>query len=682
MPVECGNRRGCGTTGWDKGGVNGSGDQGGSAQPGPAAPVPLRLFISYSRADQRQALPLIRALEQQGYGVWWDGLLEGGDNFLPTTEAALESADAVVVLWSKTSIDSHWVRDEATVGRDRRRLVPLSIDGSMPPLGFRQFQVIDISKWTGKPAADEFRRITSAIQQVAGAPPAAGTPATRPASSGTPVAGISRRNLLIGGAVAATAGGLTAWRFWPISALPEPANSVAVLPFRNLSGRSDQDYFAEGLAEELRTTLSLNRQLLVSGAASAAGFKAEGELPGIARSLGVSNLLLGSVRQTADRVRITARLVDGGTGFERWSQAFDRAVADVLAVQAEIATTVADALISTLAKDAQWRAQRPGSTRDAAAFDAYVLGQKLYQTSSSSETDAKALAAYDKAIALDPNYAAAHAARARTLAAIANQISDISRGNRLRADALASARKAIALAPDMPEGHAALGFVLMTQLDLPAAQPAYQRSFELGLGNAPILSAYAEFAGNIGDFANALAAIKRAERLDPLNPTVFRNAGMIAFAAGDYAGARTPLDTALALNPRQAIVHRVLGDIALVSGNMAEARRHYAAEPSQLSQLRGLTITDFRLNGPAAGEAQMARLVQAFGDGGLYQQVEVLAQWGRIGPALDALEKAHALRDSGLVLAGHDPLLNPLRSQPRFKAVLAAIGLKNGFVTA
>ncbi|WP_197042185.1 toll/interleukin-1 receptor domain-containing protein, partial [Sandarakinorhabdus oryzae] len=164
-------------------GTANDGDQGQGAAAD--APAPLRLFISYSRIDQAIALPLISGLEQQGYAVWWDGLLEGGDNFLPTTQAALENADAVVVLWSKTSVDSHWVRDEATVGREGRRLVPLSIDGSLPPLGFRQFQVIDITKWNGKPAAPEFQRVIRGIALVSGAAPAAGpippTAASRPA---------------------------------------------------------------------------------------------------------------------------------------------------------------------------------------------------------------------------------------------------------------------------------------------------------------------------------------------------------------------------------------------------------------------------------------------------------------------------------------------------------------------
>ena len=140
--------------------------------PQPALPQ-ASVFVSYSRGDQKRAMPVIAGLEKAGFRVWWDGLLEGGDTFLPTTEAALEGADAVVVIWSKTSVASHWVRDEATVGRDRRRLVPLSLDGSEAPLGFRQFQLIDIAKWRGNPAAPEFQRVIRAVAGLAGSAGAA-----------------------------------------------------------------------------------------------------------------------------------------------------------------------------------------------------------------------------------------------------------------------------------------------------------------------------------------------------------------------------------------------------------------------------------------------------------------------------------------------------------------------------
>ena len=127
-------------------------------------PAPPRtvLFVSYSRTDLVHARPVIDLLERAGFDVWWDGRLEGGENYLQTTEHALETSDCVVVLWSATSVNSHWVRDEAQRGRERGCLVPLTIDGTMAPLGFRQFQLLDITGWSGDPAASEAARIIAA----------------------------------------------------------------------------------------------------------------------------------------------------------------------------------------------------------------------------------------------------------------------------------------------------------------------------------------------------------------------------------------------------------------------------------------------------------------------------------------------------------------------------------------
>ena len=147
-----------------------SGDDSAGPASGPdhAASARPLIFLSYSRPDQLFARPVIDLLEADGFDVWWDGRLEGGENFLQTTEAALESAVCVVVLWSATAIASHWVRDEAQRGRERGSLVPLSIDGTMAPLGFRQFQLLDISGWNGKSDAAEAARILVAVRAKAG----------------------------------------------------------------------------------------------------------------------------------------------------------------------------------------------------------------------------------------------------------------------------------------------------------------------------------------------------------------------------------------------------------------------------------------------------------------------------------------------------------------------------------
>ncbi len=648
-------------------------DSASQANGSPAATAGPSLFVSHASGDAARAEQLVKALLAAGCQVWWDGMLQGGEAFQSSIEAALDRVDAVIVLWSKAANDSHWVRDEAAVGRDRGRLVPLSLDGSLPPLGFRQFHVIDISGWTGKSDDAQFLRVLAGIAAVSGRAPEA--PVVRQVADAAPAQ--PNRRLVLAGAggltLAAAAGG--GWLL--LRPKPAQAGTIAVLPFRNLSGDAKDDYFVAGLAEELRTTLSLNRQLLVSGAASASGFRENDADPRkIAKALGVTSLLMGTVRPAGGRVRIYVRLVEGLTGLEQWSQSFDRSLADVLAVQAEIATTVADALVSSMARDDGWRGQRPGSAHSSTAFDHYLKGQALYQSAASDETDRAALAAYDAAIKADPDYGAAHAARARCLVTLANNAASTTEADRLRAGALVSARRAIALAPDMAEGHSALGYLLMAQLDLAAAREPYRRAMELGLGNAPILAGCAEYFAHVDDFAVARTAVSRAALIDPLNPRVFRSRGLVEYNARAWPEARTAFTSALRLQPDMNTVQSLLGDMALAQGDTASARRHYELEQGAVSRMRSLAIIDGKQRGRAAGAVHMDKLIREFGDAVHFQRAEVLAQWGETQAALTSLEQALALRDPGLVLASHDPMLDPLRTQPRFQAVLRQIGAK------
>jgi TolB-like protein len=646
-----------------------------AAAGGSDAGRPPSVFVSYSRDDRARATPLIAALESRGFDVWWDGLLAVGDAFAQTTETALESASTVLVLWSARSIQSHWVRDEATRGRDRGCMVPVSLDGSEPPLGFRQIQYIDLSRWTGDPAAPQLAELIAAIERTARSP---GKALSLSHSHGLrPTTTTTRRRAIVAGAAAlAAAGGAgLAWRAGLLGTAAA-SNSLAVLPFRNLSGNPDQDYFSEGLSEELRTTLSLNRQLAVAAQASSQSIADAGDTAaGIAARLGVAFLLEGSVRRAGDQLRITAQLIDGASGFEKWSNIFERRAEDVLAVQSEIAATVVDALSVAIGGDPAASSIRAGGTEDAAAFDHYLKGLALYQAAGGEASDRRALAEFDRAIGIDPQYAAAHAARSRALTVIGSSYATGQALKALYAAAIDAARAATRLAPDMAEGHSAMGLALMNgRLDMAAARDPYRKSFELGFGNAPILAAYAQFAANVGDIGQANAAMARAQTLDPLNFATFRSAAIVAFAARDFPAAKQAVRSALALNDTGGAVHRILGDIAILAGDPVRARAEFAAEPSAISRLRGLAIADYRIDGAAAGERRMRELIAQFGDNALFQQGEVLAQWGRVDDALAALEKAFIAGDSGLALARADPLLDPIRQSPRFAALLSSLG--------
>ncbi|MXO60890.1 TIR domain-containing protein [Altererythrobacter salegens] len=627
------------------------------------------VFVSYSRDDRERVLPVIHALEASGVGVWWDGLLVGGDRFAKTTETALETADAVVVVWSRRSVESHWVRDEATRGRDRGCMISLALDGVEPPLGFRQIQYIDMGKWHGKADSAPFRELLAAIENASCSPDSG----LNYAGARTKAKGVSRRSaLLLGGAGVVLAGGaLVAWRSGMFGG-GAASNSIAVLAFKNLSGDASQDYFSDGLSEELRATLSMNPALTVAAQASSALARADdASMEDIARRLDVAFILDGSVRRAGDQLRVIARLIDGKTGYERWSETFDRTMADVLAVQEDISTNVVDALLANFALQDGKGIHRLGGTSNDKALDAYLRGRSRYDHAANEESDRAALAAFNEAIRLDPGYAAAHAAASRAATAVGSSYASGGEVAAFYETAMAEARRAVELAPDLAEGHSALGFVLMNgKLDLAAAREPYERSFELGYGNAPILTMYAGYANNVKQADKAREAIARAIRLDPLNPLVFRMSAVIEFTAGDDDAAAKAARTALTLDPEASIVHRILGDIALKGGDLQAARAEYMEEPSEMSRLVSLAVVDSRLSGEAAGQAHFDELLSRFGNNGLYQQAEVLAQWGRKDAALDALEQGLAAGDSGLVLAPTDPLLDPIRHEPRFAAIL------------
>lgn len=639
----------------------------------PSQPV---VFLSYAHEDQVKAQRLAAALAGRGYTLWWDGLIEGGAQFAKSIREALEAADVVIVLWSATSIESDWVCDEAAQGRDRRRLVPLSLDESLPPLGFRQYQTIDLAAWRGKANAPQILAIDRAIAAVSGQ---SAVP-QRAARLGLQSRVDRRRAIGLGagaGAAAIVGGGLLAWREGWVGA-GSGDRSIGVLPFKNMSRDPTEDYFSDGLSEELRSTLSRNNNLEVAAQTSSDSFRDKAVTPrAIAAALNVAFLLQGSVRRSADLLRITAQIVDGGTGFDKWSQSFDRKAADVLGVQSEIAAFVTDALLAGKFFDGGSPAEQVGGTANAKAFDSYLRGAALYKLAAGEKDDRGALAQFDQAIASDPNYAAAYAAKSRALTVIANNYARRDELKDYYRRSIEAARNAVRIAPNLAEGHSALGFVLFNgQLDAKAAETPYQTSFELGYGNADILSAYANFAARIGRFEDGRKAIARAKRLDPLNATVFRNAGLLEFAARDYDAALSPLRTALSINPKSSTVHATLGDIDLLQGRFAEARAQYQTESDTVSRLRGLAITDMRLSRPGAARGYLAALVRDYGEISLYQQAQILSQWGKTDEALALLEKAVAGGDAGLVRSKNDPLLDPIRKTVRFTAIQRKLGFE------
>ena len=626
------------------------------------------VFVSYSHADAKAAKALVEGLEQAGFSVWWDQLISGGERFGSSTSQALEAARAVVVLWSRAALDSHWVQDEAAFARDHSRLVPISIDGSEPPLGFRQFQYIDASReglGAGSPAMQRAIAAVGAMLER--------TPTAMPPSS-PPTLRIGRRSLLAAaGAAAIAAGGWGIWRF--AGGRGAAGNSIAVLPFDNYGGEADQAYFSDGLAAELRGRLARNPLLRVMGQSSSNEFRnAKDDARSISGQLGVAWLLDGNVRTSGNTVRIAMELIDGETGFAKWSDSFDRPLSNIFQVQQEIAEAVDAMLAAELGAADETRQARAGATSNVAAFDAYLRGRDLFDAQRDETSDRDALAHFDKAIALDPGYATARAARSRTLAVVANQYAQAEERQRLYVQAVSEAREAIRLSPELADGHLALGYALFYgQLDAAAAEPHYADAERYGKGSPDVLSRYALYRARRRQFDPAERAIADAVQLDPLNPAVFKTQGLVRYARGDHAGAITSARRGLELSPQRATLHGDIGNALVQLGELDNAEAAFVKEKAGLLALPGRAIVAARRNDDTAAQAHFDALVRQYGDNGFYQQAQVLAQWSKPEAALEALEKAFAVKDSGLVTLLVDPYLDPLRNDPRFHALLQSI---------
>jgi TolB-like protein/tetratricopeptide (TPR) repeat protein len=622
------------------------------------------VFLSYARADSKAARTIIKLIERAGFRVWWDGLIPSGEGFSVKISEALEGASAVVVLWSASACKSNWVQDEASFARDRQRLIPVLLDVTAPPLGFRQLQCVDLSKGglrTGNPA------VFKALQTIADMMDRPLSPAIVQAQGG----GLARRTLIAAGAAAGVgAAGFGGWQL--LRNGPAGANTIAVLPFDNLSGDVAKKYFSDGLAAELRSTLSRNPLLRVVGQASSDEFRdAKDDSRSIARKLGVASLLDGNVLTDGGIVRIGVELIDGNNGFSRWSRRFELPMGNIIDVQAEIANAVGAALAVRLTDTSEQSSGGAGGTKNVAAFDAYLRGKDLFDSQRDEDSDRGALTQFTRAVQLDHGYAAARAARSRALAVIGNAYAQASERRPLYAEAVDEAKRAVVSANQYAEAYAALGYALFYgKLDIASADGPYEKARRFGGGSADVLALYATYRARRRQFGPAIAAIEQAASLDPLNPTVFKNRGRIKFAAGDYVSAIEAARRALDLNPKIGGAHGDIGNALLFQGNTRAAAGEFATEKVQLLSIPGRAFVAIREGDAAAVERAYEELVKTQGDNGLYQQAQVLAQWNKLPQALDVLEKAVGEQDSGLVYLLSDPFLQPLQHQPRFNSLL------------
>jgi serine/threonine-protein kinase len=445
-----------------------------------------------------------------------------------------------------------------------------------------------------------------------------------------------------------------------------PPHSVAVLPFTNLSGDPKQEYFSDGMTEEMINALAQIDALKVIARTSSFSFKGKDvDIRTIAHELNVAAVLEGSVRRSGNQVRVTAQLIDAVNGFHLWSRDYDRDLNDMLGLQAAIATAVAEELRAKLLGDEAPKIEL-GGTRNSAAFDAYLRGSKAYVSGQSAQDSQAAIAAFTEAIRLDPHYALAFAGRSHAWSSYAEEYATGSAIRESFDKAHADARQAIALAPQLAEGHAALGHLLDSGLDFKRASEAYQRALALAPGNVQVLRVSADFAMAMGRFAAGLAAARRAVALDPLNPRSYYLLGQALYAARQYDQAVAAYTEAIRLDPDYQEPYGVRGLAYYGLGNLESARSSCETKPDYWVSQWCLAVVYHKLGRHVDAEAVLAKYRAAVGDAAAYQYATIYAQWGNRATALHWLDKAMSLRDSGLIYVKTDPLLDPLRSEARF----------------
>jgi serine/threonine-protein kinase len=452
-----------------------------------------------------------------------------------------------------------------------------------------------------------------------------------------------------------------------------PGKSIAVLPLVNESGDPKDEYFSDGLSEELIAALAQISGLKVIGRSSSFRFKDRKEEPkAIGEKLGVSTLLDGTVRKQGDKVRIVAELVNAADGIQLWTKTFDRELKDIFAVQQQIARAVAESLkVTLLGTDAG--SPHASATDNAEAHNAYLQGH-FYLVRRNVEDFRKAIEYYDQAIQLDPNYALAYAERAEAWAFIGDLT-----GQRPTAypKAHADAQKAVAIAPDLAEARAALGFVLcLADWKFTEGLAELKRAKELSPANPNANDLLARIIVYLGHFDEAERQAREAVELDPLSVVTHGNLARVLFYAGKLDEADAAARKAAELQPTGAGSHRFQTLVAAQRGDGEAALREAQLETDPSFRRFELAVAHYVRGDKAAADAALADLIaNAAREGFAYQIAEVYALRGENDKAFEWLQTALDDRDAGMLGLSADPLLRGLRDDARYKSLLAKVGL-------
>jgi adenylate cyclase len=479
------------------------------------------VFLSYARQDAEVARRFADAFQASGFSVWWDDALRSGETFDESIERALRDAKAVVVLWSPSSVVSRWVRAEATLADRNRMLLPVMIESCQRPIIFELTHTADFTQWRGsredriwQALVADVRRLVDAQAAPRGAAASADavTATTEPSRGSAPV-----------------------------------RPGVVILPFVNMSGDPEQEYFSDGVTEDIITDLARVSALTVASRNSAFSYKGKTVAPAqLARALNVTHVMEGSVRKSGNRVRITAQLLEASTDTQVWAERFDRTLDDIFAIQDEISKAIVTALkVKLLPAEKQALEQR--STSNAEAYELFLVARG-FQRKGSERLKPVIVRICRRVVELDPGFAKGWALLSIAESELAQRgIEGYSVGSARNA-----AERAIAADPSVADGHAALAEALirgsMVFDDTVAGALATAFRLDPNCYDAHLV------AGSIGlaqrDYEKAITHFERAIEIDP---DAYWPAGMVSQAydeVGDAAAAAAAHRRALAHSER------------------------------------------------------------------------------------------------------------------------------------
>ena len=632
------------------------------------------IFISYARPDRAKIESLAAALEAEGYSVWWDRRIQSGSEFSTEIENELSAAKAVIVCWSEHANTSRWVKDEANAGAEAGKLLSITLDGKMPPIGFRQFHCADLSTWRGKSDDKIFQEFDAAVRgRVLG-----DTVAAAPVSSGAPNKAAYAINPAVP-IVAIVAAAIVAIVWFGVSrnnsesapkasappavqqALDEAAieKTLAVLPFKDLSPNGDQEYFADGLSEEIMNALVRLPELKVTGRTSAFSFKGvETSITDIASILQVNYVLEGSVRRDGDRLRITAQLVRASDGFSLWSESYDGTLTDIFTVQEAIGENVVTSLDIVL-DEAKRTEMFAFGTRNAIAFDYFQKARAIqaeWHISSTGPEIWEANELFQNALDNDPEFAKVYFHMADPYAhyffgQIPLPSSQTEEEARNKMEYLL--RKSVETATDdQIRAQHKLNRIFLTGdwRRLGSVVSEFKRAFEGStrpydpIWEPEILVMSGEF-----EFLEALAE-RQMISVDPLNSGGYNILARSQFAQNKFSDAKATLTRGREVTGNSAVGDELLM-IEIIAGAEADFKEWVAENPEPISPVVKPYFETYKRFYAEGKEAARNYVINASTSEISYLQKTALLT--RLGHQQEALDILKSVEDDPILVAGH-----------------------------